>query len=391
MNRKLKMGMVGGGPGAFIGEVHRKAARLDGGIEIVAGAFSSDAEKSKLTGAELCLEPDRIYGSYRQMIEGELRLAAGERIDFVSIVTPNNSHFPIAKAFLEAGFDVVCDKPVTISLDEALRLKETVEKTGRLFALTHNYTGYPMVKLARDMAAGGDVGRVRKIVVRYPQGWLASPLEREGAKQAVWRTDPKQSGPAGCLGDIGTHAANLAEYIGGLEISEVFAELTTFVEGRALDDDVSCLLHFNGGAKGLLFASQISIGKENDLAIWVHGTEGSIEWHQENPNYLTVVKTGQPPVVWARGNDYVAAKSAAAARATRLPAGHPEGFIEAFANVYRNFADTLRARIDSRTPDKLMTDYPGINEGVRGMAFIEAVIKSSKSGQKWQGLKRDKG
>ncbi len=388
MIRKLKMGMVGGGPGAFIGEVHRKAARLDGGIEIVAGAFSSDAEKSKLTGAELYLEPNRVYGSYQQMIEGELKLAACERIDFVSIVTPNNSHFPIAKAFLEAGFDVVCDKPVTVSLDEALRLKQTVDNTGRLFALTHNYTGYPMVKLARDMVCGGDIGKVLKIVVRYPQGWLARPLELQNAKQAVWRTDPKQSGPAGCLGDIGTHAANLAEYISGLEITEVCAELTTFVEGRLLDDDVSCLLHFNQGAKGLLFASQISIGKENDIAIWIHGTEGSIEWHQENPNYLTVVKIGQPPVVWARGNDYVAQKSAAATRASRLPAGHPEGFIEAFANVYRNFADTLRARIEDRKPDKLMTDYPGINEGVRGIAFIEAVIKSSKAGQNWQSLRK---
>jgi len=389
MNRKLRMGMVGGGPGAFIGEVHRKAARLDGGIEIVAGAFSSDPDKSRQTGASLCLAPERVYGSYLQMIESELQLSGDERIDFVSIVTPNNSHFPIAKAFLEAGFDVVCDKPVTVCLDEAERLKHIVETTGRLFALTHNYTGYPMVKLARDMVCGGDIGKVLKVVVQYPQGWLARPLERQNAKQAVWRTDPKQSGPAGCLGDIGTHAANLAEYISGLEITEVCAELTTFVDGRALDDDVNCLLHFSGGAKGLLFASQISIGRENDIAIWLHGTEGSIEWHQENPNYLTVVNIGMPPVVWARGNDYVAQKSAAAARATRLPAGHPEGFIEAFANVYGNFADTLRARIDNRRPDKLMTDYPGINEGVRGMAFIEAVIKSSKSGQKWQGLKKE--
>ncbi|MFI4910233.1 MAG: Gfo/Idh/MocA family protein [Sedimentisphaeraceae bacterium JB056] len=386
MNRKLRMGMVGGGPDAFIGDVHRKAARLDGGIDIVAGAFSSNAEKSKQMGRELCLDPSRAYESYQKMIEAELKLPSNERIDFVSIVTPNNSHFPIAKAFLEAGFDVVCDKPVTISLDEAKQLKQIIEENDRLFCLTHNYTGYPMVKLARSMVHNGDIGKVLKVVVQYPQGWLAKPLELEGAKQAQWRTNPEISGPAGCLGDIGTHTANLAEYVCGANILEVCAELTTFVEGRALDDDVSCLLHFEGGAKGLLFASQISVGKENDLAIWVHGTDGSIQWHQENPNYLEVVKISEPPVVWARGNDYVTEKSPAAARATRLPFGHPEGFIEAFANVYCNFADTLRARINKTAPDKLMTDYPGINEGVQGMAFIEAVIKSSKNNQQWQQL-----
>jgi predicted dehydrogenase len=320
------------------------------------------------------------------MIEGELAMGEDERIDFVSIVTPNHMHFPIAKAFLEAGFDVVCDKPVTVSLEEARELKRVVEDTGRLFCLTHNYTGYPMVKLARDMVAGGDIGKVLKVVVQYPQGWLARPLEREGAKQAKWRTDPKQSGPAGCLGDIGTHAANLAEYICGLEIEEVCCELTTFVDGRLLDDDVSCLLHFSGGAKGLLFASQVSIGKENDLAIWVHGSEGTVEWRQERPNYVTVIKHGCPPVEWSRGNDYVAEKSPAAAKATRLPFGHPEGFIEAFANIYRNFADTLRCRKYGKQTDSLITDYPGIDEGIRGMAFIEAAIKSSKATQKWQKL-----
>ena len=271
LNRKLKMGMIGGGPGAFIGEVHRKAARMDGGIELTAGVFSSSPKKSKQTARELYLKTNRTYGSYREMIEKELQLPEGERVDFVSIVTPNNLHFPIARDFLRAGFHVICDKPMTINVKEAKALRTIVKKSGKIFALTHNYTGYPMVKLARDMVKNKDLGGIRKIVVRYPQGWLATAIEKAGQKQAKWRTDPKQSGGSGCMGDIGTHAENLTEYITGLKITEICAELTTFIKGRRLDDDGNCLLRFNNGARGILFASQISIGEENGLAIWVYG------------------------------------------------------------------------------------------------------------------------
>ncbi|MCF7956563.1 MAG: Gfo/Idh/MocA family oxidoreductase, partial [Phycisphaerae bacterium] len=332
-NRKLKMGMVGGGPGAFIGEVHRKAARLDEGIELVSGAFDINPSKSKQMGKELCLDSKRVYKTYEEMIEKELALPVDERIDFVSICVPNNWHFPIAKAFLEAGFHVMCEKPMTLNVAEAKKLKEIVIKTKRVFGLMHNYTGYPMVKLARDMVKAGDLGKIRKIIVQYPQGWLATALEKTGQQQAAWRTDPKQSGGAGCMGDIGTHAENLAEYITGLKIKEVCADLTTFVKGRRLDDDGNCLLKFTGGAKGILHASQISIGEENGLAIWVYGEEGSLEWHQEHPNYLYVKKPDSPVQTWRRGNDYVGKKSPAAGRATRLPFGHPEAFFEAMGNV----------------------------------------------------------
>lgn len=383
LNRTLKMGMVGGGPGAFIGEVHRKAARLDGGIELVAGAFSSSRRKSKQTGRELLLDTRRVYGSYEEMIEKELQLPEGERIDFVSIVTPNHLHFPIASAFLRAGFHVICDKPMTYDVRQARQLKELVHKSRKVFALTHNYTGYPMVKLARDMVREGDLGKIRKIVVQYPQGWLATALERSGAKQAVWRTDPKQSGAAGCMGDIGTHAENLAEYITGLKIVELCADLTTFVKGRRLDDDGNILLRFQKGAKGVLHASQVSIGEENNLAIWIYGEDGGLEWHQEHPNYLYVKVPDGPVQVWRRGNDYVGERSPAAGRATRLPSGHPEAFIEAFANVYCNAADTIRARILKQKPDPLVMDFPTVDDGLRGMLFIETVVKSAKSRQKW--------
>ncbi len=388
LNRKLKMGMVGGGPGAFIGEVHRKASRMDGGIELVAGAFDINPRKSKQQGRELLLDPRRIYGTYQQMIEKELKLPEGERIDFVSITTPNNWHFPIARDFLEAGFHVMCEKPMTLNVKEAKDLQKIVRRTRRVFGLMHNYTGYPMVKLARDMARGGDLGKVRKIVVQYPQGWLATALERTGQMQAAWRTDPKQSGGAGCMGDIGTHAENLSEYITGLKITHLCADLTIFVKGRKLDDDGNVLLQFNNGARGVLHASQVSIGEENNLAIWVYGEQKGLEWHQEHPNYLYVKEPDGPLQVWRRGNGYVGAKSPAAARATRLPSGHPEAFFEAFANNYRNFADTVRAKLTRTKPDPLALDFPDVDDGLRGMLFIETVLASAKSNQKWTAFKK---
>ena len=388
LGRKLKMGMVGGGPGAFIGEVHRKAARMDGGIELVAGAFDINPRKSKQMGRELLLDRKRVYGTYEQMIEGELKLPEGERIDFVSITTPNNWHFPIARDFLNAGFHVMCEKPMTFNVKEAKELKKLVQKSRRVFGLMHNYTGYPMVKLARDMARSGELGKVRKIIVQYPQGWLSTALEKAGSMQAAWRTDPKQSGGAGCMGDIGTHAENLSEYITGLKIREVCADLTIFVKGRKLDDDGNVLLRFNNGARGVLHASQVSIGEENNLAIWVYGEDKALEWHQEHPNYLYVKVPDGPVQVWRRGNDYVGAKSPAAARATRLPFGHPEAFFEAFANTYCNFADTVRARLTRMKPDPLALDFPSVDDGLRGMLFIETVLTSTKSRQKWTAFKK---
>ena len=382
-NRKLRMGMVGGGPGSFIGAVHLKAARMDGQMELVAGAFSSDPEKSAQTGREQYLEAGRVYGSWEQMIAGESRLPEGKRIDFVSIVTPNHLHFPVATAFLRAGFHVVCDKPMTLNLKEALALRRTVKKSGKVFALTHNYTGYPVVKLARDMVKSGDLGRLRKIKVQFTQGWLHQAIERQGSKQASWRTDPRTSGAAGCMGDIGAHAENLAEYITGLRMVELCADLNSFVKGRKLDDDGNCLVHWEKGVKGLLFASQISIGEENDLAIWVYGDKASLEWHQENPSDLLVKKPDGPREVWRRGNGYIGAKSPAAARATRIPFGHPEGFIEAFANIYVNAAETIRAAIAGVAPDPLALDFPTVEDGVRGMQFIETVVRSARLGAKW--------
>jgi len=383
MKGKLRMGMVGGGPGAFIGEVHRKAARMDGGIELVAGAFDVNPRKSRQMGREQGIDAKRTYPDYETMIERELRLPADERIDFVSITVPNNWHFPMAKAFLEAGFHVMCEKPMTMDVREAVALERIVRRERKVFGLMHTYAGYPMVKLARDMVRQGDLGKILKIVVQYPQAWLIRPIERTGQQQASWRTDPKQSGAAGCMGDIGTHACHLAEYVSGLKVQQLCADLTSFVKGRRLDDDGNCLLRFNRGAKGILHASQVSIGEENNLAIWVYGENASVEWHQEHPNYLYVNRIDAPQEVWKRGNGYVAAKSAAAGRATRLPSGHPEAFLEAFANHYCNFADTVRARADRRKPDPLVLDFPGVEDGVRGMRFIDAVVKSSARGAKW--------
>jgi len=383
MSRKIRYGMVGGGRGAFIGGVHRIAANMDGQIELVCGAFSSDPQKSKDSGADFYLPANRCYGSFEEMIAGELALEPNQRMDFVSIVTPNHMHFPPAKAALEAGFHVLSDKPATLSLKEAKTLADIVKKSGKLYGLTHNYTGYPLVKQAREMVHNGTLGKIRKVVVEYPQGWLATRIEASGQKQAEWRTDPKRSGAAGCIGDIGTHAENLAEYITGLKIKELAADITSFVEGRALDDDGNVLLRFDNGAKGVLHASQISVGEENNLSIRVYGEKGGLEWHQNEPNTLLVKWIDQPMQVYRTANGYL---GKAALAAGRTPPSHPEGYLEAFANVYRNFAGHIRHVIAGTTPDELVLDYPKIEDGVRGMAFIEAVVASSKNNAAWTAL-----
>jgi len=386
MKRKLRMAMVGGGPGAFIGEVHRKAARMDGKIEIVAGAFDIDPAKSRQMGKELNLDPSRVYSDYKEMLANEASLPVGERIDLVAVTTPNNWHFPIAKASLEAGFNVMCEKPMTMTVAEAVALEKVVKESGKTFGLMHTYSGYPMVKLAKDLVKQGEIGKVRKVVVRYAQGWLAKAIEKDGQMQASWRTDPKQSGAAGCVGDIGTHAANLAEYISGSKITDICADLTSFVDGRLLDDDGNCLLKMENGIKGVLHCSQISVGEENGLKIWVYGTEGGLEWYQEHPNQFLVKKIDKATEIWSRGNEYVNSKSEAAARSTRIPAGHPEGYLEAFANHYANFADTILAKEAGETPDAVMLDFPDVADGVDGMVFIEKVVESAHSDQKWTKL-----
>ena len=380
MPRKIRMGMVGGGRDAFIGGVHRIGANIDGQIELVCGAFSSNPKKSKLSGQDFYLDPSRVYGSYEEMIMTEKNLPEDIRMDFVSIVTPNHVHYGPAKMALENGFHVVCDKPLSFDLEEAKDLVATVKKTGQLFALTHNYTGYPMVKQARAMIKNGDLGTIRKVVVEYPQGWLSDFIESTDQKQAAWRTDPKRSGIAGAMGDIGTHAENLAEYITGLEISEICADISTLVEGRLLDDDGNVLLRFNNGARGILHASQISKGEENSLNIRVYGTKAGIEWHQMEPNSLLVKHGDKPTEIYRTGvGDLYAASSAH----TRIPAGHPEGYLEAFANIYRNFAKCVQARIDGVTVDPVYDDFPRVQDGLRGMQFIYKVIESGKSDQKW--------
>jgi predicted dehydrogenase len=383
MSRKIRYGMVGGGRGAFIGGVHRIAANMDGQIELVCGAFSSDPQKSKDSGADFYLPANRCYGSFDEMIKGEAALPADQRMDFVSIVTPNHMHFPPAKAALEAGFHVLSDKPATFDLAESKQLGAIVKKTGKLYGLTHNYTGYPLVKQAREMVQTGALGKIRKVVVEYPQGWLATKLEDSGQKQAGWRTDPKRSGAAGCIGDIGTHAENLAEYISGLKIKELAADITAFVEGRPLDDDGNVLLRFEGGAKGVLHASQISVGEENNLNIRVYGEKGGLEWHQKEPNTMLVKWLDQPMQVYRTANGYL---GKAALAAGRTPPAHPEGYLEAFANIYRNFAAHIRALVTNTKPDELVLDYPKIEDGIRGMAFIEAVVKSSQNNAAWTGL-----
>jgi predicted dehydrogenase len=379
MQRKLKMGMVGGGKDAFIGAVHRFAANLDGRIELVAGAFSSNPKKSRESGAQLLLNPSRVYDSFEAMAEAEARLPVGERVDFVSIVTPNFAHFPAAKTFLEAGFNVISDKPMTLNLEEAVKLREIVRKSGKVFALTHNYTGYPMVKEARAMVRAGELGKILKVVAEYPQGWLLNPIDQEGQKQASWRTDPERAGASGCIGDIGTHAENLARYIIGLQIDELCADFTSFVEGRRLEDDGNMLLRYKGGARGVLYASQISAGEENNLTVRVYGTKASLEWHQEYPNELIVKFQDAPRKVYRRGNSYI---SDEAKRFTRLPFGHPEAFIEAFANIYLEAARAIEAEVSGQPmPEGL--DFPNADDGVEGMAFIAAAVQSAKAGAVW--------
>ena len=353
---------------------------MDGQIELVCGAFSSDPEKSKVSGGDFYLDPSRCYGSFAEMIQAEKALPAEQRMDFISIVTPNHMHFPPAKMALENGFHVLSDKPATFNLAEAKELSNLVHHSGLLYGLTHNYTGYPLVKQAREMVHAGALGKIRKVVVEYPQGWLATRLEESGQKQAAWRTDPARSGAAGCVGDIGTHAENLAEYITGLKISELAADLTAFVEGRLLDDDANVLLRFEGGAKGVLHCSQISVGEENNLNIRVYGEKGGLEWHQNEPNTLLVKHLDKPQEIFRTANGYL---GAAAAANTRTPASHPEGYLEAFANVYRNFASHIRARLSGVEADASILDYPKIEDGVRGMAFIEAVVASSKHNAAW--------
>jgi predicted dehydrogenase len=382
MSRKIRYGMVGGGRGAFIGAVHRIAANIDGQIELVCGAFSSDPEKSRASGADFYLPADRCYGTYQEMIQKEKALPEGERMDFIAIVTPNHVHFPPAKMALENGFHVLSDKPATFDLKESKQLGELVKKTGLLYGLTHNYTGYPLVKEARALIKAGKLGKIRKVVVEYPQGWLATRLEASGQKQASWRTDPKKSGAAGCVGDIGTHAENLAEYITGLKIKELAADLTAFVKGRKLDDDANVLLRFQGGAKGVLHCSQISVGEENNINIRVYGETGGLEWHQKEPNTLLLKWLDKPMEVYRTANGYL---TDVAKGASRTPPAHPEGYLEAFANIYRNFAGHIRARIEKRklAKDDPTTDYPKIEDGIRGMAFIEAVVASSKKNAAW--------
>jgi predicted dehydrogenase len=377
--------MVGGGRDAFIGAVHRMAMRLDDKIELVAGAFSSSAEKSRLSGEDLLIDPNRVYPDYKTMVERELQLPAGERIDFVSIVTPNRTHVPVAKAFLENGFNVVCDKPLAFNLEEALELQQTVQKTGKIFALTHNYTGYPMVKEARELVRTGALGNILKVVVEYPQGWLINPIDAEGKKGADWRTNPEQAGASSCVGDIGTHAENLARYITGLEIQEICADFTTFVKGRRLEDDASMLVRYKGGAKGILYASQVSVGEENSLTIRVYGSKASLEWHQEEPNDLIVKYAEAPRRTYRRGNPYL---SDVAKRFTRIPAGHPEGFIEGFANIYLEAARAIEAEVNGQPipPD---CDFPTVKDGVEGMLFIATAVRSAKGGAVWTSMISD--
>ncbi|MDC0156551.1 Gfo/Idh/MocA family oxidoreductase [Verrucomicrobia bacterium] len=380
MKRKLRMGMVGGGRGAFIGGVHRRAAALDGEIELVAGAFSSDPKKSALSGKDFYLKPSRVYASYQEMAQKEKALPENERIDFVTVVVQNYLHFEVAKTFLEAGINVICDKPVTLDLDQARELRKIIKKSKKVFALTHNYTGYPMVKLARQMIRKGELGELIKVVCEYPQGYAITALTGEDKAIANWRADPKIAGISNCMGDIGTHAENLVHYITGLEIDRLCADLSVNIPGRTLDDDGNVLVRFKGGARGIIYASQVSNGDENDLNIRVYGTKRSLEWHQEEPNDLIVKDARSPRQIYRRGNDYV---TGPAADNTRIPFGHPEGFIEAFANVYNAAAVAIRDERAGKFPRKSGYDYPDIRDGIIGMAFIETVVKSSKSKEKW--------
>jgi predicted dehydrogenase len=379
--RRLRLGMVGGGRGAFIGGVHRIAARIDDRFELVAGALSSDPERARASGADLLLDPGRTYASYEEMVRQEA--ARPDGIDAVAIVTPNHMHHGPAKAFLEAGFHVICDKPLTTTVEDAEDLARAAERSGKVFVLTHNYTGYPMVRQARDMVVSGELGRIRLVQAEYPQDWLTTRLEGEGQKQAAWRTDPARSGVGGCVGDIGTHAFNLAEFVTGLACSELASDLTSFVEERPVDDNVHMMLRFEGGARGMLWASQVAPGNENGLRLRVYGEKGGIEWFQEQPNHLRFAPFGEPPRLITRGGP---GSSAAAGHATRIPSGHPEGYLEGFAQIYRDAAELIAAAHAGREPDPQARLVPGVREGVRGVRFIHAAVGSSRAGGAWTKL-----
>ncbi len=378
--RKLRYAMVGGGQGAFIGTVHRKAMALDGQLELVAGALSSTPEKARASGRELLLADDRNHGSWQDLLADELRRDPADRIDFVSIVTPNDVHYPVAIAFVDAGFHVVCDKPLVHTADQAAALVSAVRASGTVFGVTYNYTGYPMVRQAREMVRAGELGTIRKVVVEYNQGWLATKLEAEGNKQARWRADPARSGGAGAIGDIGSHAENLLTTVTGLRVEALCADLNAFVPGRTLDDDANVLLRLSGGARAVLVASQINAGIENGLRLRVSGTQGSLEWWQEQPSRLLHSPLDGPPRLLTRGSPWL---HESAKRASRLPSGHPEGFIEAFANVYLGVAAAIHGRLNGIAADPLDADFPTVEEGARGVRFIEAVLASAGSDVKW--------
>jgi predicted dehydrogenase len=375
--RRLRLGMVGGGEGAFIGAVHRIAARLDDHFHLVAGALSADAQRAARSGAALGLDPQRVYSDFAQMAQAERR--RNDAIDAVAIVTPNHLHVPVATAFLRHGFHVICDKPLAINLTDALALRDLARSSGKLFCLTHNYTGYPLVRHARAMVAAGTLGELRLVQVEYPQEWLTEPIEQQGQKQAEWRTDPARSGAGGCLGDIGTHAYQLANYVTGLTLDQLCAELTAFVPGRRLDDNVNMLLRYQGGARGMLWASQVAPGHENGLRLRVYGTRGGIEWVQAEPNVLIHSPLGEPRRLITRGS---AAAHPSAARLTRIPSGHPEGYLEGFANLYSEAAQAIRA-LDAGRPVPPEVEFPGLDDGIKGVAFIEAAVQSAAAGAAW--------
>jgi predicted dehydrogenase len=379
-NRKLRVAMVGGGKDAFIGAIHRLAFHMDGQAELVAGALSVNPEVAVESGEELFLSAERIYTDYKVMLEKEATMPPEKRVDFITIVTPNFLHFEPAMLALEYGFDVVVEKPITFTLEEAKLLEAKVKSTGRTLLLCHTYTGYPMVKQARQLIRSGILGAIRKVYVEYPQGWLSTSLEKTNHAQASWRTDPKRSGKAGAMGDIGTHAFNLAEYVSGLQVTKICADVNTVVEGRMLDDDGAALLKFNNGASGVLMATQVAAGAENNVKIRVFGEKGGIEWQQEDANTILVKWLDRPAEIYRAGTGYA---DSFAKHNARTPAGHPEGYLEAFANLYRNFISTIRARANGQTASDEILDFPSVVEGVRGMAFIEHVIASGQSQQKW--------
>ncbi len=378
--RKLRWGMVGGGRDAFIGAVHRRAAMLEGQVELVAGCFSSTPDKSKASGRDLYLPDERVYGTLEEMIAAERKMPDDQHLDFVSVVVPNNAHYKSITGLVEAGFNVVTDKPLCMDMAEARAIAAAVKQAGVLFGVTYNYTGYPMVKQARHIVRAGQLGEIKKVIVEYPQGWLITRVELTGQKQAAWRTDPIRCGVSGAIGDIGSHAENLLSYVTGLEIQEICADLTVTIPGRQIDDDGNILLRFTNGAKGLFTASQIATGQQNTLTLRVWGEKAGLEWKQETPQFLRLVSNDQPDMILSPGMPY---DCPAAARHTRLPAGHPEAYIEAFANIYRNYTDTLRARILGIEPDELTLDFPGVYEGARGVYFIHRAVESSNSPEKW--------